>query len=319
MESLLRQLEPVIDNASSGQTLKTELSQGACAKEVYKRGDYRIIIFKKGQNGVVSGSVTPATNSLDPSTLNTCLRKTENFIGKNHFQEGADIFRAYRTKFPDIWSDGDIGAPKWLDCKDMASISYYNSIPVLLHELTHDLRQQQCLYTPQENLCFELSPKLPLRSVAAFKSFPFKDENTIKGLSFIQNTYMTVSDQPPLILFDELNAYIVTNKTMTHILEKEGASALFDGEKRSGVFLPMFLLYTVRYLTYVKNNEPELYKINFESHERNKAALKILWNNGENTYTKWKSLLKKLGHEEKPFESTYWHDYLQEKKNLHLF
>jgi len=201
----------------------------------------------------------------------------------------------------------------------MASQSYYNSIPILLHELTHDLQQQQCLYTPQENLCFELSPKLPLRSVAAFKSFPFKDENTIKGLSFIQNMYMTATDQPPLILFDELNAYIVTNKTMTHILEKEGPSVLFDGEKRPGVFLPMFLLYTVRYLSHVKNNEPELYKINFESHEGNRAALKILWSNGENTYTKWKSLLKKTGHEEKPFESAYWHDYLQEKKNLHLF
>lgn len=312
----MKQLEPVIDNASSGQVLKTEMVEGTCNKEVYKRGEYRIVLFQDAKG--VSGSVTPAANAIDPAVMSACLAKTELVIDKIKYPIGKSIFDSYRTQFPNIWSDFDIGATKWLSCKDTNARAYYDSIPVLLHELTHDLREDPCLFTAQGKVCFDLSPNLPLRSVAALKSFPSKDENTVQGLSFIQKMYMTDTDQPPLFLFDELNAYRITNETMIHILESEGPKAVFEEDKRAGVFLPMFLLYSVRYLRYVKSYQPELYKQNFEANETNKMAIKNLWSSGEGVYRQWTAVLKKAGYKEKPFEASFWKDYLLEKKRLSL-
>lgn len=323
ISSLRKMMESTVETKvkSDGETLSPfSLVDDQCVKRVYASGDYRIV-FKKGtlaSDSEIRGNLSRFSDMKDKAA---CFKDAVELIHGLEIPFANIALQQHLKKFGQpYWDDPDFGPMKWLKCDGRPNPDFYSSLGTLLHEVNHELKDDQCLFIPSEgrSLCFKLDPKLPLRSLARIEKFPTKERSITQALEMVQKVYLTDMDLPPVMLFDELNSYIITNRAMTSVLKKKGAAALYDGESRQGVLLPLFLTYTVRYLSILRGTAPQLYQENFRPvpGNANYTNIQTLLVDSEKVYSEWLHSLRVAKKTPKPIEETLWNTYLAEKKLL---
>lgn len=321
-QKVLTQVEAGADALATTQhkpITGTELLEKACHKNIYLKNGLRIVIYKDPliENSPVSATVMPAS---DFNKTSQCFKEAIQEIRSFDQPMLKDVLATNENRFGWQWNDMDIGPVKWLNCKDDMSMEWFTSLGDLVHELNHQNREESCLHYPGNGtaLCLNLSSELPRRSLAKMKRFPTRDKGVNAALLGIQKIYLTQMDEPPLILFDELNSYILTNKVMTEVLRKHGATALFKKDGRGLVLLPLFMFYSARYILLVKNKKPELYAKNFTPFSENMNNLKVLFSQGEKVYNEWVAELAKQNSPQAGVENALWQQYLLIKGKLNL-
>jgi len=206
-----------------------------------------------------------------------CLNRALEDIQNLNLDFSQRLMQEHRFQYQWLWNDPDIGPVKWLQCNKKRDVSWYDSLAVFLHELSHEVRNNGCIFNSNNNskICLELPQDLPLRSIAKIQDLTTLSSDRVEDLVWIQRLYLTDLDQPPLLLFDELQGYIITSKAYTATLTKLGAAAL-KNQKRLANYLPLFMLYSVRYLEELRNRSPAAFEENFGVCSKNYLSLNLL-------------------------------------------
>ncbi|MGO9606822.1 MAG: hypothetical protein ACLQAT_26100 [Candidatus Binataceae bacterium] len=311
------------DPASKGKIPEeTQLVQKSCHQRVYQRRGSEFTVVYYG--GRFDAHTRPIGLRPSPEQAQACLNHALQDIHQLHFSDGDAIVNTYRERFAEHWDDPERGLAKWLDCSDKNGFAYYVSIATLLHETTHNLAKGDCLYVPdvKENTCFDFKDRssLPRANVLLLGEFPTKDAAALSGLSLVQNTYQQAwkasAQTFPIELFDELNAYTITAETMTAALHTDGASIVSKDPKQNFILLPLFMVYTVKYLDAVKQEKPTLYQEDFAKGAQNREVIDLLLNRAENACKTWTEELEKVGMPENDVERSVWQQYLAMKPSI---
>ena len=98
------------------------------------------------------------------------------------------------------------------------------------------------------------------------------------------------NSQKPLMLFDELNAYIASMYISTKFMkiEKTNNSSQLIVQRNP---LSLFLAYSVKYLLILKNTNRVMFEKFFGKKSPNRKNLNLLFIQAEIAYTEWKSNL----------------------------
>jgi len=243
-----------------------------------------------------------------------CLARAETLLQELGLPTA--IAADYRQRFSRICGETDRGPAKWFNCAP-------SQLPQLelatwVHEMGHELGRPDCLYTwPHgEFVCLALDSNLPPRAVARLQAAPTtrRAEEAHSALEFLQaqQSYLTVA--LPFALFDELNSSTLTTTTMTALVPRWGQNL----SQRPAQLLPLYLVYTLRYLEYVRTHDFAQYRRNFGRNAGNWQALEQLLHNAEAVYLKWAQALKGQGLREFEIEHDLWMEYLRLRTRLYL-
>lgn len=323
----VQMLSTIIDTvaAKEGKNTSQESPQkleALCNKEVYSKAGYRLLISKKpGTQEDVNGVFRTEDQVLTPEAARSCLHKAETDINHMQFEAGTRALQAYKTSYPELYDDPDLGPVKWLRCKVSEQNDYYDSLSTLAHELSHELRKADCLF-PSFNssaICFDLDPSLPKRSLGLISKFPTEDQKKVEFLRMMQKIYLTDADQPPSWLFDELNAYTITANGIARDLSTRGRSEFYrqDGT-RNIVLLPMFLVITANYLIRLESQDPVGFENNFGAAGSNRSNLRSLLNASAIAFLNWDQIRRRSKVNTVDFETGFWNEYLALKDSRAL-
>jgi hypothetical protein len=190
----------------------------------------------------------------------------------------------------------------------------------MAHEMLHTLRSGQCLFDAPSGAgrCFQLGDELPHRSLAQLDTFPTSDPLQARSMAAIQKIYLTANDEPPLLLFDELNAYILTTEVWTAMLEAKGLDALFIGENRQGSLLTLFADYAVLYAERLRAQKPDLFEKELGPGSANRAELARLLDRAAAAHAAWVAALARVQKAPKLVEANLWADFTERRKQLGL-
>lgn len=322
IQEILKSSEPLIDSMSQVQadaTLKTVLSDESCFKRSYIRGAYKILMFRdpNDKRHTVLASVKVAKKfEID---ADQCLVRALSDLKILDSSFTDKIIKLHQDRYQWLWNDADIGPVNWLTCTKEKDVNYYDSLAVFIHELNHEIREEECMVSAidQEKLCFKLDKNLPNRSIAKIDKIPAKDKDDEESLARIQTLYLSATDQPPYLLFDELNSYILTTKIQSALLTKFGKETLVGKSgKRARTYLPLLELFSVRYLNQLKLKNPKLYAEYFSSNGENYKNLNKLFIESERTYQDLKVAFKANDISLVDFEKDLHDQYIKLKQKL---
>lgn len=314
-DAKLKQIEPVIDSMVPGANT-TVVQIRTCHKQKYMRGGYEMVVFVK-PNGTVGGTAQKPKAFEVPAQ--ECLQEAVNQLEKYDNKSGLRSIQAFKVRFPDLYSDMDVGPVKWLNCSKDKNPKYFDGWATWVHEVVHDLRDQDCLFNPSSEgkpLCFEMPPTLPDRSVAKIAKMPTKNPNAESILNSIQNTYLFSDKEPPIMLFDEVSGYTQTLNAMNLVMKSFGPDGLYTNGDRNIVLLPLFLAYSLNYLDYLKKDSPKEFERLFGEKAKNRKNLKVILSAAENSYLTWEKANSCKSCIKNDFENNLWSIYLKKKKDL---
>ncbi|HLX37232.1 MAG TPA: hypothetical protein VKR29_05500 [Candidatus Binataceae bacterium] len=331
-DELKAKLEKVVDrfNKHSGP-LTTVLVRDACFKQIYRRGDYRIVIYNiPGNLGatqyagrfvyVLRGYAEPDHGDLTSEQASKCLaRAKEDLLA---IGTGADVLDTYRKNFGDITDDPDIGPAHFLNCNGGGELPYERTLTLLVHEVTHLDTKGNCLYTTygSHQVCFALSNDLPSSSIATVAELFDSDDPYLQKLSKAQRLYLfqfNESNRGPAALFNELNAYTAGLQVSAGILKTKGTHGMLDkGGHPEPQMLPLVMLWTVKYLDEMRAENPDLYSSSFGPSTDNHKSVETLLAHGEDAYRDWNAQLAAHKLSAIPSEKALWQQYLDARKEL---
>jgi hypothetical protein len=287
---------------------RAQLIENRCWKRIYKRDDYRIVIYlTPGASPEELGASAGVERHYDLEPK-ACLERALVQLHDMGFADAAVMAERYRRQFSELWLDPDVGPVKWLGCARTPEPA--SQLATFLHEMSHLLQHQSCSYTGEpEYRCFALDESLPHRAVAAISDLHSSQKAEQEGYQLVQEIYLTRLNQPAATLFDELNAYTITTRVMTAALIRYGVNGIVDDASRSIDFLPLFLVYTLRYLEVVRSANFDQYQRNFGRSTLNWQNLEALLVAGQNAYQAYQLALKNHGLHEMELEQRLWSDY----------
>ena len=115
--------------------------------------------------------------------------------------------------------------------------------------------------------------------------------------------------QPPIRLFDELDAYIVGERIVAAQVNLFGRGAMYDqNAKRQLTLMPMIATYVLRYLSRLREQNPALYAKNFGPDTLNRKTLTRLFAAAIAAHAEWDAAFKRAGIEQKTAESAPWRE-----------
>ena len=86
--------------------------------------------------------------------------------------------------------------------------------------------------------------------------------------------------------------------------------------KPAEFYLPLLMIYTVRYLQALRALTPELYHSEFSPGTENRGTIDLLLQRAETAYRGWAAELEKAGVREPESERNLWDQYLALKAKL---
>jgi hypothetical protein len=267
---------------------------------------------------VVRGYAEPDHGDLTPTEASTCLaRAKQDLIA---IGIGADVLDTYRRNFGDVTDDPDIGPVHFLNCSGTGEPSYQESLSVMVHELTHQNTNGNCLYTSYGPLCFALSRDLPSSSIATVEELFDSDDPYLKRLNKAQQLYLVQfnkQNRGPGALFNELNAYTAGLEVSAALLKQNGPKGLLDKEgKPKAQMLPLVMLWTAKYLSELRDENPDLYTSTFGPATGNRKSVETLLAHGEAAYQGWTTELDRRHLAASQPEHQIWLLYQEAKKQL---
>jgi hypothetical protein len=313
----LHAIEAMVDDVArknGAPITPTTFVSGTCDKRIYTRDGRRIVAYRKGPRSL--GIKT--ANAVSEACWTAALAHLHTL----ELPLADKILDAYQRAFPQLWDDLDLGPASYVSCAaDPAHEQYNETLTILLHELQHELRRDGCLFnaTSGEDFCYALPTKLPGRALARLDHMPVGDPEERSFYELLQHMYLVDVDQPPLMLFDELDAYLSTARVWTAMLRKLGAPQLLDGKGHHMYLpLPLFALYSVRYLEALRVKQPKRYAEVFGPDTANRRTLMRLLDECGRAYDDWVAALAAVGAVPTEGERALWAAYLATRAQARL-
>lgn len=294
---------------------ETSLVEATCWRRTYERRGKRFMVFCNPEHPRTT--VRLATIPANADRLPACWEHAQADVRALRMSEADHLLAYHRQELAWEYASAVTGPAKWLSCP-ADDPGYVESLDSMLHEMVHELRQGACLFDPsaQARSCFSFGAELPRRSYAKLDRFPTTVAAQAEALATAQKLYLTDLDEAPELLFDELNAYTMSMQVWTTLLKQRGRAALFEGERRSAMFAPLFALYTTRYLTRLRDEKPKIFAAEFGSATGNRALVTRLLDRAADRYAVWLATLKEANAAPKEAEANLWSMHLVQRKAL---
>lgn len=324
-------LEKIVDRVDKTAGPKASvLLQDTCDKRIYRRGDYRIVIYTLPQtlNTTRSGlSVTQYERirgfagqdrgDLGADQAKACVDRA--LADLQTIGVGSDAMALYRQRYAMQWDDPDVGPARYLNCTGKG-ISYQRSLSVMIHEATHELTKGNCLYSLHSGytVCFSLPVTLPSASIAASEIHNPVGQRSkyVEQMENAQTLYLSdlsSRNRGPGFLFNELNAYTAGTEVLSALLRTDGTEGLLEGGKPVPVLLPLVSLWTVRYLNAMKKLDPDFYSEILAPGNADREQVDALLAHAEEAWQNWIAAEKQKHLTPLPDEEEIWKEYLAEK------
>lgn len=306
---ILPMLEPSVDRGASTPD-PWELTSRHCRSRIYTRNGTDVEVVRSGWWSIEANALPPGLPRT-PQQVTACLDESSSLVSRMHLADGEQVLQTYRARFPKLWNDPLRGPAQWVDCAHNASGG--GSVAPLLHEATHSLTQKNCLFVPGTSIytCLVFSDRkaLPSATVLTMDAMPDVDLAQMRALSALAQTYQYVWKESdfPFELFDELNAYTMTAEAMAAELRTSGAPGLTP---QASTALPLFMVYTLKYLASVKAQNPDLFQREFAPGTANRKVIDLLLERAEAAQRTWLTDLKRADRVEPQAERDLWNRYL---------
>jgi hypothetical protein len=321
IRNVMPDLEILADKFNPSPSNKTELKNSTCTKRTYERAGYRIVIYKDKfwSPELAQGAIHPMKSEVDAPDV--CLKRTLTKVEELGNPGLNLIIKKAKVKLGERWTDPELGPVSWIKCEDKDSLEYYDSVTIMLHELTHLLIRDNCLYVPfgDRFACVSLPSSLPPIAEARVNFDTY--EKTIQDhINKAQDVYMGKGREKEtfLSLLDELNAYTVSLETALSFLEKKGKDTIYGPyDFRIMQYLPFVAFNIQLFLKKLKKNDPALFQRVFVADKKNQEALNFLISNSESVLNRWKAATKENDNKQDPahyVEDGMWDLYLKEKQ-----
>lgn len=290
-----------------GAPLELKEIERSCHKVKYKAFDnVQVVVYRLP--GMIN-TLTSTVNYTEPALQQACWDKALGDLTEidkdSRYKNQMDL---HQKSHPFEWKDLDVGPSKWVKCGLNDQEQYYSSLVTLVHEVNHEIKtfkdNQVCLYLleKQDYLCFEFDKDLPRRSLGRLDLNIIPFDAGRESLTHLQDIYLLNIDQEIWSLLDELNAYGISARTMTRILEVKGGAHIFTEGKRNMAIVSMFQLIVKRYFERLKVKNPRAYT---KTLEQNRENLKVLLQNSNDAYLEWVRVITSHNEKEKKAELTF--------------
>lgn len=289
---------------------KTVEVEHSCHRRVYSRSGHRLLIFTTPGDAdtTVKGTLSDMRKTV---RTHECFDRALKDLNGLNRPELSRVLAEHQKRWDYLWKDLDVGPVKWLQCDQTKGSKWSEGLNSLIHELNHENHSGKCIFFPKDGskLCFDLPDDLPRRSLGKVEAFPASPPAHVKFFREIQDIYMVTNDEPVEWLFEELHSYTLSLMVMTELMSKRGVTALFDGQERSPVVLPLFLLNTKLYLNRLKQKEPKDFQMYLAPGTPAATNLYVILRQAEDVYAAWLAALKKAGKPEYQIEKALWDEY----------
>ncbi len=285
-----------------------EIESDRCWKKKYRLNKhYGALIYWDQKNKIVKYKLSPTIGIKGGESI--CENKATTVIEDLGHDNGLKIIAASKKANAWEWSDSDIRPIHWLDCKTESDAVFRVSVATFLHELIHELRNENCLFdltSHSSSLCFSSPIGLPVRNFAKLEKLPDDLSDQRIYVDFFEQLYMKSSDESDFVsLVDEINGYIATTDTYTLMFGKYGKTF---SERREIILLTNALFYTVRYAHKLSLTKPHLFK-SFFGNSTNKKSLKLIFDRAEISYLNWERSLLLLKINPMPMEAHFFKQF----------
>lgn len=316
----LQSLNALYDSAATNaaeQSAPLKIVKDDCWKQIYHRGQYQIVIYQsESKPDQAAGLIAPLkkTNIYNPQCMNKALQDIQGL----NLAFTQKMIADYQDQFPRSWQDPDIGPINWLDCHTTNPAIWFASVATFLHEISHGLSRDNCLYIENQDLrCLNVQHKPPTTEIARLEVYPTDEEKIKNAIDFVQNLYLHPREELWTYL-DEIRAYTLTTATETAVLRKFGPEGLYQkvGEEssRNYLILPQMLMHLAQYLNRFRTQQPELF-LQFWTPE-NSILIFHLLDNAEIAYKNWVAHLNATQQKVRPLEDSFWQSYNLEIKKF---
>lgn len=304
--SLVKKLTTIL-STMNGSPLELKEIERSCHKIKFKAfDDVQVIVYRlPGMQNTLSSTV----NFTEPALQKTCWDKALSDVSDIDKDDRFKHLMELHQKMNSFeWKDLDVGPSKWIKCGVNDQEKYYSSLVTLVHEVDHEVKtfkgDNVCLYLLEKKdyLCFQFDKDLPRRSLGRVDLNIIPFDAGRESLTHLQDVYLLNIDQEIWSLLDELNAYGVTARTMTRILEVRGSDHIFTEGKRNMSIVSMFQLIVKRYFERLKEKNPKAYAKVINENRKN---LQTLLQNSNDAYLEWTNVIAKHNEKEKKAELTF--------------
>ncbi|MGE0545425.1 MAG: hypothetical protein AB7O24_26780 [Kofleriaceae bacterium] len=240
-------LEPVLRSLDGAPELRDvalvpEPVAPPCWKRGFKRGSYRLLVYRK-HSGKVEGKAGP--ERIPPSRL--CIEDAMRQVS-NVTPYAVWLIERHEQVDPDA-GDLELGWPAWIECD--GSHAKPASISTWLHETTHAVRRESCLADPlhKGERCLDANP-LPQSDIAALSPAELRriPGDAREVLASLQQIYFANDGKSLLTILDEVTAYAIDADVQASQLEQRiGGPIHALAQPRQVLAAPMFLYLAARY------------------------------------------------------------------------
>ncbi|MFH1263199.1 MAG: hypothetical protein V1495_07140 [Pseudomonadota bacterium] len=286
------------------------LQENHCWKAVFLLNQTMEVVIYRDPLHASAPSAFMIGDRVQPSADDgPCLLEATKTIHTLAEPTAKTVFEEFRKTRPWAWNDLDIGPLRWIRCRKPKGDLDLEFLPYAVHELTHALRRNSCLFfAPHRNtLCFDLGADLPSASIPTLPPLAANDPIHARKLQETQEMYFSNPKINLLSLLDELNAYTNDLKTMRALVSRYGEKLVFPKD-RPMILLPLFLRHTARYVVDLRHSNPTLFGRYLAPRTPNRIGLEVLLREAETAFSKQKNLFD--------FESTAWAEYLRLKDEI---
>lgn len=288
---VLAEMEKQVDHEAGVATATTELLEDRCTRRKYRRGPYRIVLFKRPAQPPTDVQASMVRVRADLVPPEACLAEAERTLERLALPQFQTLVARVRAKEDWRWLDADIGPSKWLECAPKRGAEYWMKLQNFVHELNRDATVDNCLYVVAERTrrCFSFGAPLPPAKgakIAPRVGVPEAQEL----IDWILELYLGPESKTSIVaLLEEVNAHSAGTEVRLAALDKEGKGAVYDARgERDLNLLPLFLAQTVAYLAKLKSTAPELYEKSFGVSRENRANVAALFERSEKTFEAWR-------------------------------
>jgi hypothetical protein len=290
-----------------GSPLKLKEIERSCHKIKYQAFDkVQVIVYRlPGMKNTLSSTVNYTEPVLRQACWDKALMDIFEIDKGNRYQK---LMELHQKMNPFEWKDLDVGPSKWVKCGLDDQEIYYSSLVTLVHEVNHEIKtfkdNQVCLYLleKQDYICFQFDKDLPRRSLGRLDLNIIPFDAGRESLTHLQDVYLLNIDQEIWSLLDELNAYGISARTMTRILEVKGNAHIFREGKRNMAIVSMFQLIVKRYFERLKEKNLRAYE---KVMAQNRKHLQILLQDSNDAYLEWLRVIARNNEKEKKAELTF--------------
>lgn len=252
------------------------------------------------------------TTKIETQKISACPSLAVDSLKALGFSPIESVIEKHKQNFLPKWVDEKSELTAWIKkCDDRNSRAFNESIGIFAKNLTHQLRNKDCLFVGgiKDEMCFSGTSEMPPTEIARLETISGDSADETEFAKELEKILMTDQKESVILLFDQLNGSSILSQAQSGLMRH-----FQQGRPRNP--LPFVMTMTIRYLEKLRTKNPKAFSV-FAKKGENAENLRVLFRIAESSYLAWLEALSGLSLQPYGIESNSWKLYLDSKKILY--